>query len=99
MASPVATVSLLSISIINPSVVPLVPRQPPAVLVGANIDAYLGLPSSTASPLRWQRSSGCKPVINGGCQYGSKLKLLSSQARQLNIVFTSSSLSFTHTIS
>ena len=48
-------------------------RQPPAVSVSPRAVTYRGRPSTMARPLRWQRSSAARAVMNGGRQRGTKL--------------------------
>src|SRR5262249_16249651 len=48
-------------------------RQPCGVSVSARAVTYLGAPSATARPLRWQRSSAASAVTNGGRPRGTKL--------------------------
>src|SRR5207237_1827877 len=60
----------------------LLGRQPPIVLVSPRAVTYFGLPSTSARPLRWQRSDGSSSVTKGGRQRGTKLDSGSSVARQ-----------------
>ena len=54
--------------------VALFSRHAPAASVVPSAVTNRGRPSTTAMPLRWQRSSGTRSLTNQGRQTGGKLK-------------------------
>ena len=89
--SPSQTISSVSTSITTP------PswrrsRQPSTLSLRHTAVTYLALPSTIASPLRWQRSSGASLLMNFGFHTALKLWVWLSSARHEYLVLTKMTL-------